>query len=207
MKNILFILFIFSTFSSIAQNKWTATELEKANTAKNEDYLSETEKQVIFYSNLARINGPLFSDTYLQDYISKNNLFKNSYVRSLIKDLKRSDPMNPLLPQKDLYDVAFGHAKTSGKNGSVGHQNFSARTKNLIKKHHGIGENCEYGSDEALDIVMRLLIDDKIANLRHRKNILNPDFAYTGVSIQPHKRYKVNTVIIYGGQTSLHSSK
>jgi uncharacterized protein YkwD len=207
MKNILVSLLIFSTCFAIAQNNWTTDELEKANTALNMDYLNETEKQVIFYSNLARINGSLFADTYLQNYINENNISKNTYVISLIKDLKKSEPANPLIPQKDLYEAALYHAKTSGKNGSVGHQNFNVRTKGLIKKYNSLGENCDYGSDEALAIVLNLLIDENIPNLGHRKNILNPAFAHTGAAIHQHKRYKVNTVIIYAGQTSLHSSK
>ena len=46
---------------------------------------------------------------------------------------------------------------------------------------------------------MQLLVDDKVPNFGHRKNILNPAFKKVGVSIRPHKVYHYNCVMEFGG--------
>jgi len=62
-----------------------------------------------------------------------------------------------------------------------------------------IAENCDYGSTEPLEIVMSLLIDDGIASLGHRKNILHPGLNYVGIAIEKHKTYGVNCVMDFSG--------
>jgi uncharacterized protein YkwD len=186
--------------TTTVNEKWDKETLKQANTAADADYLNEEEKNIIFYSNLARMNGPLFAETYLNDFLKKNNTKQTRYVTSLIKDLKNTSGLEPMLPQKDLSDIAKGHAVVSGKKGTMGHQNFENRVKPVFKKYIGIGENCHYGYTDGLSIVMDLLIDEGIANLGHRKNILKPDFTNVGVSIQPHKTYRVNSVMIFGGK-------
>ncbi|MBA3900139.1 MAG: hypothetical protein H0X62_08010, partial [Bacteroidetes bacterium] len=110
-------------------SQWDSETLEKANTAINADYLSQEEKNIILYTNLARMNGPLFAETYLEEFLEKENIKNSKYVSSLKKDLKKSPSMQPLQPQKDLSEVAKGHAITSGKKGTLGHQGFEKRAK------------------------------------------------------------------------------
>ena len=103
-------------------------------------------------------------------------------------------------PEKDLYKIALGHAKISGKNGTVGHQRFNERFKPVMKKYNRVAENCGYGYDDAVEIVLELLIDQGISSLGHRKNILNPIYNSIGVSIQDHKDYRTNCVMDFGGK-------
>ncbi len=83
MKSLLlvFFLLVFLTFglfnASKAQNTWDEQKLELANSAKDLSYLTLQEKEIIFYTNLARIDGALFADTYLEDYLKKNNIKNN----------------------------------------------------------------------------------------------------------------------------------
>ena len=66
--------------------------------------------------------------------------------------------------------------------------------------YQGWAENCSYGYQDALSIVITLLIDDGIKDLGHRKNILNESYNSVGVAIRPHKKYRVNCVIDFGNQ-------
>lgn len=179
-------------------SKWDKDVLEKANTAKDVTYLTFEEKQVIFLCNLARWDGKLFAETYLQQFIDSTETEKNSYVNSLFTDLKKTKKISPLKPAEDLYKAANDHAKTTGKSGAIGHQNVKNRFKKYAPSYSDSAENCDYGNDKALDIVMSLLIDEGIPDKGHRKNILDKDMEYLGVSIEEHKKYDYTCVMDFG---------
>ncbi|MFW5820808.1 MAG: CAP domain-containing protein, partial [Bacteroidota bacterium] len=153
--------------------KWDKNLLTEANTAENADYLSTEEKQIIFLTNLARLNGEKFSETILDKYLE--NQKSNSYTRSLYRDLKKIKDLPVLKPGKDLYDVAEEHAVISGKKGTTGHQRFEKRYGPLLGKYNEVAENCAYGYESPLDIFIQLLIDEDVPDLGHRKNLLNPN--------------------------------
>jgi len=195
----LLILFIFSSHFIIAQNGASGYSNE-ANSAEKEKYLSAEEKQVIYYLNLVRSNPALFEKTYLKKYLDSTKL-NNNYTKSLIKTLKETKSMGILKPSKDLFEVAKDHAIKFGKAGKIGHDNFKLRMKPLNDTYNYVlAENCDYGNDKALDIVMSLLIDDGIADYGHRKNILDSKFKFIGISIQPHKKHDINCVMDFGGE-------
>ncbi len=205
MKKFLFsiILLTLFFFSSAQENiddktwaRWDSAVLSKANTGANADYLSPEEKMVLLITNLARLDGPLFSETFLDNFLQGEE--KNKYSKSLYKDLKSVKGLQPLNPEMDLYSAASGHALKSGKNGQVGHQGFDARFKPLMKKYNSVAENCAYGYEKGIDNAIQLLIDKDVPSLGHRTNMLNPEYNSVGVSIKPHKTYKYNCVMDFG---------
>jgi uncharacterized protein YkwD len=179
-------------------SKWDQSVIEQCNTAKDVTYLTDQEKEVIFLCNLARWDGKLFSETYLKQYIDSTGAEKNSYVTSLFSDLKKVKKIQPLQPAEDLYKAADAHAVESGKKGSIGHQKVDFRFKKYAPSYNDSAENCDYGNDLAIDIVMSLLIDEDVPNKGHRKNILDKDMTHVGVSIREHKKYDYNCVMDFG---------
>lgn len=158
------------------------------------------EEEVLQLLNQIRTNPQGFITSHVKDYLEENNLSNNSYAKSLIADLKRCKKMGELQLSKALSDVARSHALDMGKAGTVGHTSsdgtpFHLRIRNKAKAKGMIAENCEYGNDTALDIVMALLIDDGIKSLGHRKNILEPNYKWVGIAIEPHKTYRSNCVM------------
>ena len=178
-------------------NLWNDLVIETTNTAKNAAYLTNEEKNIIWLCNLARFDGKLFSKTFLKEYIEKNQVRYTSYVKSLFSDLKKTKELPLYKPDKRIYGLAKEHAVWSGKRGKTGHKRFQDRAKR--SKHSKFAENAQYGDFISIDIVMDLLIDEGIQSLGHRKNILSPLYKYIGVSIQPHKVYKYNCVMDFGG--------
>jgi uncharacterized protein YkwD len=171
------------------------------NTAKEFENLNEEEKKVILFMNMARHDGPLFAKTFLTIYVVEKNLGNSSYIRSLYRDLNKVGNLAPLLPEKDLIAVAQGHALKSGETGTTGHGGFKKRFEPLIgDPYNHVGENCSYGYERAIDIVISLLIDEGIKDLGHRDNILSFDFNSVGVAIRPHKSYRVNCVMDFGSR-------
>jgi uncharacterized protein YkwD len=180
---------------------WDADVIRSLNSASDREYLNEEEKKVILFMNMARHDGPLFELTFLNSYIQEKQQKNNSYIRSLRKDLKLTSGLSPLIPEKDLTAVAQGHAQKSGENGTTGHQDFNSRFDPLLgNPYNHVGENCSYGYEQAIDIVISLLIDEGIKSLGHRNNILAGDFNSVGVAIRPHRTYRTNCVMDFGSR-------
>jgi hypothetical protein len=193
--------FLISTLQNAsAQDSWDDEILEKANTGEDTRYLKESEKEVIFYTNLARTDGKLFADTYLSLYLETNKLAPDSFISSLFKELQYVKDLPMLYPDKELYDIARGHAIKSGKSGEQGHKGFEKRFKPVEKTFYTYGENCYYGKANSLLIVLDLLIDNGIDDLGHRRNMLDRNFNSVGVSIMPHKEFGYNCVMDFGSR-------
>ncbi len=172
------------------------------NTAKNSDYLTETEKEVVLMLNMIRHDGTQFWISIAEPYIRIHGIAPSRYTRSLEKDLTSSGKLPVLQPNKTLYDVARRHAVASGKEGKLGHTSsagtFEQRLKPLIGEFNYLLENSDYGSSEAIDILMNLMIDDGIPDVGHRKNILNEKIDAVGIAISPHRTYKHTCVQVFG---------
>ena len=204
------ILFLLITTFSFSQkkykyDKWKVTELKAAKNYNAIRFLDSTEKEVLFYTNLVRINPKLFCETYLQEYIDINHLDRrNTYVASLIKMLNNSKPRGVLVADANLQEMAKTHAVSMGVKGLIGHNEFDKRIKKYLKGKFGmIGENCQYGYDEAINIFMSLLIDEDIPSLGHRENLFNSNFTSVGISFKPHKTYGSNCVMDFGEDYSM----
>jgi uncharacterized protein YkwD len=205
----------YSNIEEQASSKWTAAELERANTAKNVKYLSAEEKKIIFYMNLARMDGKRFFDTYFQQYIDEHNLrmkqYSNyqevrvsrndPYYRGLEQDLRDVKNLGLLYPDETLTYVAQQHGKDMNKRNLAGHNSSDGRTMvDRIQKYYpnrGMAENLAFGFSSGLANVSLLLLDKGVADLGHRKNILNKTLGINivGVSIQPHPHYKYSATI------------
>lgn len=180
-------------------SEWSDAELAKANTAQNTS-LSQQEKLVFLYCNLARLDGAKFMRTYAAKYLTGNS----SYVSSLKRDLQQVKNRPMLYPEKNLCYTAAIHAEDMGTHGKIGH-NSSDGTGcfTRIGKYYKCGtaaENCSYGYSDALDIVMQLLIDENTPSLGHRENILSSTYHAMGTSIKPHKVYRYNCVQDFGAK-------
>jgi uncharacterized protein YkwD len=174
-----------------------------ADAGANASYLTPAEQDVIYFTNLARMNGRLFADTYLADYLKANPEVdaKSTYVKSLIETLRKQPKLPPLAAHEGLSTSAQTHADAMGKSGKVGHQsptgkNYNERIRDQLKnKTVLIAENCSYGITKPVDIVIDLLIDEGIATLGHRKNMLTPSLVNIGIGIASHKVYGTNCVM------------
>lgn len=205
MRSILLTLLILLPSRGPAQSsiwdRWDPGVVRTLHTAVDAEYLNDEEKKVVLFMNMARHDGPLFAETFLNQYLEDNDMEVTRYVKSLIRDLNKTTGLQPLMIEKDLTAVAQGHADKMGKSGRVGHQDFEKRFKPLMgNPYNHVGENCSYGYVQAIDIVLSLLIDEGVSDVGHRENTLNKDFNSVGVAIRPHKNYRVNCVIDFGSQ-------
>ena len=198
MKLFLFLCIFFNGFSfsqtyDSFDNHFSKSEKKIANTASKFTYLTKTEKEVFFYLNLARINPKLFAKTFLINNKEKIDCEKD--YNSLYKTLTKMDPLGPLYFNHDFYLFAKCHAIQSGKRDYVGHERKSGSGCKPITSSKSWGECCYYGEEDALAIVLDLLVDCNYRGLGHRKIMLSEQFKSMGVYIAPHKSYNFNAVL------------
>jgi hypothetical protein len=163
--------------------EWNVPAYRGANSARDEDYLTDEEKKVYYYLNLMRMNPKLFADTYL-GYLKNSTDY---YESTLYEELQRIKPRPVLKPNRRLFESARCHATESGERGFVGHERFTC-------EEYFMGECIHYGQEDALEIVTSLLIDQSVISLGHRKICLGY-FTEMGVSIRPHIVYGRNSVL------------
>ncbi|MFM9946271.1 MAG: CAP domain-containing protein [Bacteroidia bacterium] len=159
------------------------------NSAKNSSWLSPKERELIYWLNFARLNPSGFCKKYIFPKYTRDST--NIYIITLIDYMLNMKPVPALMPDKKLFESAFCHAETMGKEGKLGH----SRIKDC--KSSFSGECCSYGLANPLDIVLQLLIDERVSSLGHRYICLGT-YSKVGVSIMPHKTFGTNCVLDFG---------
>ena len=178
-----------STDSDISKY-FTQSQINAATTFSSADYLTDEEKNVIFYCNLARLDGKAFVEAFLSDLKTS----QDSYEKSLIDTLVTVKDFPMLVPNKKLSEAAAYHANDIGKAGVVQHESTDGtKTFDRIRQYYQGGymaENISCGYSDALSIVRQLLIDKGVESLGHRKNILGNNYTRIGVAIREHATYR-----------------
>ena len=156
---------------------FTENEKELANTARNCDYLTDTEKEMIQLLNLVRMDGIKFTNEFLLDMVGSSN----EYESSLIEDLKSVRDLPLLYPNKKLYDAALYHNKEMAELNGLQHESADGsdpgeRVRKFYDWAH-ITENIAYGvePESALPLLLGYLVDEASISSEkygHRYNII-----------------------------------
>jgi uncharacterized protein YkwD len=70
-----------------------------------------------------------------------------------------------------------------------------------------IGENIDFGSKTARDIVLSLLVDDGVSNRGHRGNMMSPEYVKTGIACAKHSQWEICTVLDYASEYTTKGGK
>lgn len=121
-----------------------------------------------------------------------------------IRVLKNTAPMPILKPAEGLTKASRLLANDQ-QSGGIGHITRNGLTPRERVEKYGewnicLSENIDYGSFEARQIVIALLIDDGVPDRGHRKNILNPCFQFAGVALGKHPSYRIMCVMDFAGE-------
>lgn len=197
--------------TTIDTDKW---DIKTLDTARNVDYLSEIEKDVVLEMNKARSNPSLYAELYITPRLKKFNgktyngilltQEGSAVVEECAKYMTKLKPLSILNAEKGLSLAAQKHSSTQGETAQTGHTGVDGSTPFKRIEKYGTyktaGENIAYGTNSGLEIVVQLLIDDGVSSRGHRKNILNAQFDATGVGYtKKHKTYGSVCVITYAG--------
>ena len=191
-------------------------DIETLDTAKNAEYLSAVEKDVILEMNKVRTNPKKYAELYIQpilQYYNGNNFSEPGKItirtnegkraaEACISALSRAPSVGLLFPEQGLFLAAKDHVVDQSKTGQTGHNGSDRSTPVIRATRHGkmgsiIGENIAYGSNAGRGIVTDLLIDDGVPSRGHRINIMKSDYTQTGASCGIHSQYRNMCVIVY----------
>jgi len=169
-----------SAFEIEQKMGWDLRELDTSIPEMKED-----EVNLLIYINKVRTNPKLFIQQYLK------NLGNSEAEVELFNFLESMEPINRLETSLELYKTSSSHAKDLGKNKLAGHESSDGRNMEQRLVDKGIttkifAENCIFGYNDPLEIILKLLIDEDNENRNQRKILLNKDFNKVGISIESH---------------------
>jgi hypothetical protein len=159
--------------------------------------LSYTEREVLRLLNLLRMNPGLFARTYAAAHFGAEPTAEQA---ALLAELEQVPALEPLVFMPSLHKSATRQAVDMGSTGQVGYN--SSQGQPFYDRIHMVAPGtrtfgCGYfaGSNDAVEIVMGLLLDPLDPEHHNRKNLLSPDLDRVGLAVQPHKRLCSNTVV------------
>jgi uncharacterized protein YkwD len=195
--------------------KW---RLDIIDTTAGAEYLTKTEREVIIELNMMRTDPPAYARHFLEpmkqlyrgkllQYPGEIAIATSEGVAALeecIKALSGAKPLRPFSPKKGLTLAARYHAKDQAETGAIGHAGSDGSTIISRVNRYGrwsvsVGENIDYGNDDARRIVSALLIDDGVPSRGHRKNMLDAGFRFVGVAAGSHNVYRHMCVMDFAG--------
>ncbi len=147
----------------------------------------QIQNEVVDLINEARTQPFRFAENYL-----RNRRKESPEAEECYRELQRTPQIAPLQKATALTESSADHAEDTGRAGITGHVGRNGSTLRQRIERHGnwdgsIAENISCGRNDALLIVLDLLIDEGIADRGHRRNILDPTLAFVGVAVRPHQ--------------------
>jgi hypothetical protein len=215
--------FLLSAFTAHALDA-DGWDIDALDTARQVNYLTRVEKDVILELNKVRTNPAKYAELYIKPRLAwfngtgDGNGYKApgqsgtivtvegpAAVQECIADLSTRESAQILVLREGLFKAARDHTRDTGAKGIVGHTGSDSSTISGRMNRYGqwggtMGENISYGASDGREIVIQLLIDDNVPNRGHRTNNMDKSFGCMGVSIGSHTRYETMCVIDFAGQ-------
>jgi uncharacterized protein YkwD len=128
---------------------------------------------------------------------------KEAFLQA-IEYLRTVQPVEGLTLHEAITAAANEHAVDIGTKGLVTHEgsdgrNLSDRIENHAEWEVACGENLDFGSKNAVNIIVNLLVDDGVEARPKRNHLFNPKFRFVGVGVHEHREYDVVVVLDYAG--------
>ena len=150
--------------------------------------LSPSQKEWFYWTNYSRLKPRAFWDSVVVPVLKTYTNLNTDYSSSLKKDLYSTEPLSLLLPHEGLMKLADGHANDlARKKANPSHTSTNGETFQYRMTKAGIkscaAENMSFGPANTVLALVLLYIDEKLPDLGHRKNLLNPSFRIMGVGV------------------------
>ena len=118
--------------------------------------------------------------------VEGDNVFKEAI--SFLKSLK---PLQPLEWDQNLYSSAKEHVDDIGPKGLLLYQSSDGtEPEDRINKYcnyETLGENIDFGPNDAMGVIISLTLDDGEEQRPHRENLFKEDYNKVGIACGPHQ--------------------
>jgi uncharacterized protein YkwD len=185
--------------------KWIIKKV-KYQIKKIEDYISKSQ-QIFTYLNEYRQNPKSLAKklelirTYLDpetNVLSEPNKIQIQMVegdevfKEAILYLKKLPPLPPLEWDENLAQSAMEHVSDIGPKGLLLYQSSNGmEPEERISKFgnyvESLGENIDFGPNDALGVIISLTLDDGEESRPHRDNLFKEEYHKVGIACGPHK--------------------
>lgn len=206
-----------------SKGEFSEWPLEVLDTARNVDYLSPQEKDLILEVNMIRHDPARYAREYMlfmeSFYLGKqlqipgkepvHTIEGKSAYSECMDALKLAKPAPPVRPSRGMtkacrllvYDQSL-----TGRTGHKGSGNSSPyeRMQSFGRFIGKSAENIHYGDCETRYVIISMLISDGTKSRSSRRNILDPDFQLIGAAVGTHKTMGNMSVINF---TSTYTDK
>lgn len=181
-------------------------------------FMSQLEKEIVDEMNLARTEPQkyaAFVEEYRKYYDGHRLTIPGrkktivtfdgiSAVDEAINFLRAAKPLPPFEIAKGMCSAAADHSKDLAGKGINGHRGSDGSTPNARVDRYGdweaaIGETIVYEVTTPRQIIIALIIDDGVPNRGHRRNIFDPNYKITGLSVSEPLSFGSKCVITYVG--------
>ena len=125
-----------------------------------------------------------------------------NYLSNLPKNFVEKLSKRLFILSDDLCLASFDHAEDIGFNGGISHlgsdkSHMNDRVEKYCNWNGGLAESLDFGTNQAENIMIKLLICDGDKNRTQRKYLFDPGFVYFGAGFSQHMKYKRCSVISY----------
>ncbi|MFW6326875.1 MAG: CAP domain-containing protein [Bacteroidota bacterium] len=186
--------------------------VDSLNTGAAANYLSDEEKNLVLAMNLIRYDPAKYAELYVLqrfEYYS-GNLFHFpgktptrtsegvKAAEELYAELKNAESMPVFYPSEGMSKGSEDHALYMKRTGITSHKGQGGMSKRVSKYGEwkgALAENLQWGTSNAHEAIISLMIDDGIPGRGHRVNAMNPTYTKVGVAIAPHPEYRISYVI------------
>ena len=119
--------------------------------------------------------------------VEGDNVFKEA-----IQFLKNLTPLKPLQWEPNLARSAQEHVDDIGPKGLLLYQSSDGtEPEDRISKYgnyiESLGENIDFGPNDAMGVIISLTLDDGEEERPHRENLFKSDYQKVGIACGPHK--------------------
>jgi uncharacterized protein YkwD len=181
-------------------------------------FMSQLEKEIVDEMNLVRTEPQKYA-AYVEEfkkYYDGNRLKLPGRAKAIVTNdgiaavdeainfLRGAQPLPAFDVAKGICSAAADHAKDLAGKGITGHRGSDGSTPNARVDRYGqwdaaIGETVVYEVSPARQIIIALIIDDGVPNRGHRRNIFDPNYHVTGISVSEPLTFGSKCVIDYVG--------
>ena len=116
----------------------------------------------------------------------------DSVFKEAISFLNSLSPLKPLEWDENLAQSALEHVTDIGPKGLLLYQSSDGtEPEDRISKYgnysESLGENIDFGPNDAIGVIISLTLDDGEEQRPHRENLFKSDFKKVGIACGPHK--------------------